>query len=568
MALGAAHCVGASDQLRIGAYRHNFDGEAIKIRSTVVHHNYVDDKFNNDIAIYVLKKKASYDYIQLDKERIDGGSFTVIGFGDTDKGDSMVLSKQLHEVELGYVDSDVCDDGHGDRDEVLEDMMCLAGDEKDSCIGDSGGPMIRKGDSIGEDRLVGVVSWGRGCAESGIPGVYSRVSYFYDWIVDTVCNGFPDEAPSYMECHSLLGWNFENIDDNSTEESTLNPTTAIPTENPTTIPTADPSISPTDNPTNEPTESPFPSTAPIVTTDPASIVERDVPIAEIPELKFIEWNPLEPLEGCQGDCDSDDDCTGDNICYRRNSELETYEVPGCSHPENIPDDVDICVNPAFLSRIQERPELELVALSPLSALEECQGYCITDDDCAGNNTCYRRNSEVETYEVPGCSHPENIPDDVDICVNPAFLSIIQERPELELVAWNPLSAFEECQGYCITDDDCAGNNTCYRRNSEVETYEVPGCSHPENIPDDVDICVNPAFLSERPELRLVAWSPLSTLDECQGDCISDDDCTGGNICYYRHNSELESYEVPGCSRPENISELVNICINPVFLYTL
>ena len=60
--------------------------------------------------------------------------------------------------------------------------------------------MIKKGDSIDEDRLVGLVSWGRECAQEGTPGVYARISFFYDWIVETVCDNFPEDSPPYMEC--------------------------------------------------------------------------------------------------------------------------------------------------------------------------------------------------------------------------------------------------------------------------------------------------------------------------------------------------------------------------------
>ena len=61
-------------------------------------------------------------------------------------------------------------------------MVC-AGDGnggEDSCQGDSGGPLIMTNDD-GEYELIGIVSWGYGCAEAQYPGVYSRIYPRLDW---------------------------------------------------------------------------------------------------------------------------------------------------------------------------------------------------------------------------------------------------------------------------------------------------------------------------------------------------------------------------------------------------
>ena len=49
--------------------------------------------------------------------------------------------------------------------------------------GDSGGPMV----DIASNTLVGVVSWGRGCADAQYPGVYAEVSSAIAWINGQVC---------------------------------------------------------------------------------------------------------------------------------------------------------------------------------------------------------------------------------------------------------------------------------------------------------------------------------------------------------------------------------------------
>ncbi|XP_068159234.1 trypsin-1 [Drosophila tropicalis] len=66
---------------------------------------------------------------------------------------------------------------------ILPGMICagyLEVGQQDACSGDSGGPLVC------QSQLAGIVSWGISCAQPNYPGVYTEVSYYYDWVVKTI----------------------------------------------------------------------------------------------------------------------------------------------------------------------------------------------------------------------------------------------------------------------------------------------------------------------------------------------------------------------------------------------
>ena len=68
---------------------------------------------------------------------------------------------------------------------MTDDMMCagVKAGGKDACQGDSGGPLIAADPAQGNRMtLVGVVSWGFGCAAEDALGIYAEVSHFSSWL--------------------------------------------------------------------------------------------------------------------------------------------------------------------------------------------------------------------------------------------------------------------------------------------------------------------------------------------------------------------------------------------------
>ena len=66
-------------------------------------------------------------------------------------------------------------------------MICARAEGKDSYNGDSGGPLIIKGEDDDNDILVGIRSFGVRCGRAQFPGVYTRISLAILWLKSVVC---------------------------------------------------------------------------------------------------------------------------------------------------------------------------------------------------------------------------------------------------------------------------------------------------------------------------------------------------------------------------------------------
>jgi trypsin len=83
-------------------------------------------------------------------------------------------------VNVIAVSTALCEAAYSSYGGITENMICAAvtGGGKDACQGDSGGPLVSAG------YLVGIVSWGVGCAEARYPGVYSNVAALREFVTN------------------------------------------------------------------------------------------------------------------------------------------------------------------------------------------------------------------------------------------------------------------------------------------------------------------------------------------------------------------------------------------------
>lgn len=160
--------------------------ELIPSRQFHIHPDYDYSTQDNDIALIRLSRRSKQSPVGSlaadDADTQPGLSCTVTGWGET-QPQLRSYPSLLQEVELPIVANAICDAGMSAPGYVTENMICagFAAGGKDSCFGDSGGPLARKTDSGGY-LLAGVVSWGEGCAQAGAYGVYTKVSRYRSWI--------------------------------------------------------------------------------------------------------------------------------------------------------------------------------------------------------------------------------------------------------------------------------------------------------------------------------------------------------------------------------------------------
>ena len=201
--LTAAHCGPQFVQeVTVGAYERGQETSGavnVTVVDYLIHPDYNIDTDENDLALLRLEVDVPLDtniQVSLNPKYEDptpGQELTVIGMGDLGDG-AYLFPEVLQYVEVFASSSEECLAAYGASD-INDDVMFCAGvpgGGKDSCQGDSGGPIvIADGDT---HLLVGVVSFGIGCALPGYPGVYARVSSAYNWIHDMVCDVWEVDA--------------------------------------------------------------------------------------------------------------------------------------------------------------------------------------------------------------------------------------------------------------------------------------------------------------------------------------------------------------------------------------
>lgn len=193
----AAHCTGAfsAHDMRVVGGREDKEsptGKVVGVKDVWSHPDYQDVTQGADVAVLTLAEPLPYTPLPIAdpedaQQHAAGTTSTILGWGRVKEGGP--ASRYLLKAEVPLYSDQDCAAAYTAY--AAGSMICAGLPEGgvDSCQGDSGGPLIVEG------ALVGIASWGEGCAAPGKPGVYTRVSAYAKDIA-AVVGGDQGEPPA------------------------------------------------------------------------------------------------------------------------------------------------------------------------------------------------------------------------------------------------------------------------------------------------------------------------------------------------------------------------------------
>nr|QHB21571.1 venom S1 protease 26 [Platymeris rhadamanthus] len=201
--LTAAHCFVPMKgrELAVSVGEHDLDRknetpftQVIPIARIIEHSKYNRLSQQHDIALAVLERPIKFNQqvgpACLPYEHFDlvGKKVTVAGWGRTaPKGSG---SNVLMKVDLDVVPLEYCLKSYSHLKTNPPTQICTHTENKDSCKGDSGGPLLYLNPAVNRYVVVGIVSFGKSCGTKH-GGVWTDVFAYREWIQQNIAESHP-----------------------------------------------------------------------------------------------------------------------------------------------------------------------------------------------------------------------------------------------------------------------------------------------------------------------------------------------------------------------------------------
>lgn len=202
----AAHCIKKHSQtdlkVRLGEWDVHRDDEFYpyvekEIRDLIIHPEFVAGNLINDIALLRLDSPVDPSLPHVNPaclptidETFDRQHCTVTGWGKDSFGQKGSFQAVLREVDLPVVGHQECESALrstrlGPHYRLHSGFICAGGEGgKDACEGDGGSGLYCMQNGV--IKVAGLVSWGIGCGQAGVPGVYVNLAHYRPWIENII----------------------------------------------------------------------------------------------------------------------------------------------------------------------------------------------------------------------------------------------------------------------------------------------------------------------------------------------------------------------------------------------
>lgn len=239
----AAHCVRRlrpeEIKVRLGEWDVSKDDEFYpfvesNVRELIVHPAFQASSLANDIALIRMELNldaqttphiAPACLAYQDADSFAGQRCWIAGWGKDAFGANGQYQSQLKKVDLPVVARSDCEMAlrHqtklGKLFRLHPSDLCAGGERgKDACEGDGGAGLYCIEPESGLTRVLGLVSWGVGCGQRGVPGIYTSIPTLHSWIEAQVAQS--GEESVYMDRNIISERTNENGSKNYTQNST------------------------------------------------------------------------------------------------------------------------------------------------------------------------------------------------------------------------------------------------------------------------------------------------------------------------------------------------------------
>ncbi|XP_061869216.1 acrosin-like [Colius striatus] len=171
------------------------EAQVRRIKRLLRHEAYWQATAENDIAVLELDQPIQCnEHVQLaclpqpdDVKLSELKNCQVAGWGSTvARSTEPEPSDVLQEAKVHLIDTKLCNSSQWYTGAVHSYNLCAGYPQGgiDTCQGDSGGPLACQDSHADYYWVVGLTSWGKGCAREKQPGIYTSTQHFYNWILE------------------------------------------------------------------------------------------------------------------------------------------------------------------------------------------------------------------------------------------------------------------------------------------------------------------------------------------------------------------------------------------------